>query len=75
MEKYYCYEHDEVEFPVYSINIEFEDKEDWNEITDLDTEDEVVDYIKTTIELQFPNEKIKDYSYCLCCPECLQSVE
>lgn len=74
-EIYYCSIHDEIECPTISISIEFEDGEVWDELTELDSIEEVEDYIKETIEEKFPNDKVKEYSYGLYCPYCLESLE
>lgn len=76
-EKYCCSTHGNIDYPVIVVNIEFVDEniEDWNEITDLEYVDEIESYVKETKEALFPNEKIKDYGYGLCCPDCLEYVD
>lgn len=60
--------------PVISVHFEFEDGSDYDELLDSEEVVEIEEWIKETI-----NEKgwtdIKDYSYGLFCPSCLESLE
>lgn len=73
-EKIQCFKCAEDVNPTISIYIEFKDGEDYSQLTDLESEEEVEEYINDLIsENQWHND-VLEYSYGLYCPYCLNSL-
>lgn len=62
----------EIESPVINVTVYFKDenKEEYNELTDLDIDDDIEEYIKDLIE-DNGWQDVADYDWSYYCPECL----